>query len=1058
MAENVNPAYGEGRKPCNMGNDTDPWDASAGALLLDHSTAAERAVTVVAMTATVDNTIADPATIPPFSREDWDFIGKPSPCDRISLVCGSWDTVDGKCKCNYPIQAAYLTEPLDVSSETVDIATCKKQGHKTVQVQIYVPQMTPCTGESIGCSEGDAAYVVESIYESVDYGQTADPTRNGIHGSEYTRQIDSMMDCPWSQFFYNNPIPNFPTNPTDCGIAEGATPCPEGVYCECLEGHAGGDYVPCGAGLWTSSPLWTGPYGVYAYQHMLDGDLVSYDNGSGDGWTITPTTPDFSVGGQVTGGFSAASKYPDGSYLNWSCAVSYFYIKNGDAAANANFQLAVNQATAQLSAWHIDSTYISANGQTPDDDAIYPWRKDGRRTMAPIMYQMVGCNGKRTPFIGSPAKDIGTGHAYYPTYTYGLATGELYWAGTPGIPTNVAAGFTVAIGYGTNLRTYKWVESPAVPTVNGDVQMGADAAASLLNLAYAINGTGGTPGTDYYVTGANPIVFASPTIETVGSTYKLTVTSLESGSPEQYYLITTDETLNWATSQMVGSFSEGTPLFDWLHRCYKWESRTVCGEEGTDIWVNFQYGRYSDGGGEATGIPRTACSFTDYVTACSMYPGSAIYYGITAISGNSAGTVGARGETSAFVGGGIVAQKTIEIKEPVPSYNFFRPCGLDRLLMDETKVNSVTDGGASYDAGTGKLTLVFTSAPSWAPDDSIVVYGVSGYEGLWTVDTITTVTVMLKNFVISSNLRMTEAGTLRGPNTERSTPDFDHGIAGKQRFPHAWPINGRTLVKSKVYNVGTGETAVTVADAGTVCVGDNVVFVGSATTFPVVDVVGSVVTITGTDTDVTGYMLNAPYTDGGPPVNPPHWTWFDTRPKGTYWIVSMIGTGTGSAPGDWWGPSCWVQPPGLDLEQQITERCLVAGCCETAIINVPLPGEDGTPEMPVWTCGGVAVNYCVQCVPDPLYQTPMSFPIVDDAYEPSTLAQTWPSVRYFEPCLRPDLLANPSALDETVDLPAGCSFVAPPPPRTQPDGAGGIVDAPLWMQPWNLFKNGVQVL
>ena len=65
--------------------------------------------------------------------------------------------------------------------------------------------------------------------------------------------------------------------------------------------------------------------------------------------------------------------------------------------------------------------------------------------------------------------------------------------------TNVSAGNTVTV----NGVVYTF--RAAVADV-GDVKIGADADASLTNLARAINATGGTPGTDYLVQIAHPTV------------------------------------------------------------------------------------------------------------------------------------------------------------------------------------------------------------------------------------------------------------------------------------------------------------------------------------------------------------------------------------------------------------------------------------------------------------------------------------------------------------------------------------------------------------------------
>jgi hypothetical protein len=82
-----------------------------------------------------------------------------------------------------------------------------------------------------------------------------------------------------------------------------------------------------------------------------------------------------------------------------------------------------------------------------------------------------------------------------------------------GTATNVANNDTVTLGAST--YTFKTTLTPA----NGEVLIGADAAASLLNLARAINNSGGTPGTDYQVAAANASASAG-TI--VGSTIPLT--------------------------------------------------------------------------------------------------------------------------------------------------------------------------------------------------------------------------------------------------------------------------------------------------------------------------------------------------------------------------------------------------------------------------------------------------------------------------------------------------------------------------------------------------------
>ena len=82
------------------------------------------------------------------------------------------------------------------------------------------------------------------------------------------------------------------------------------------------------------------------------------------------------------------------------------------------------------------------------------------------------------------------------------ATGTITSSGV-----NVSANDTVTI----DTKVYTFV---AVPATEGDVKIGADAAASLDNLKAAINHSG-TPGTDYYCVRAHPTVEATTNTDTV---------------------------------------------------------------------------------------------------------------------------------------------------------------------------------------------------------------------------------------------------------------------------------------------------------------------------------------------------------------------------------------------------------------------------------------------------------------------------------------------------------------------------------------------------------------
>lgn len=113
---------------------------------------------------------------------------------------------------------------------------------------------------------------------------------------------------------------------------------------------------------------------------------------------------------------------------------------------------------------------------------------------------------------------------------------------------NYADTDTAVIGLlagGTKTYTFQ----TTLTNVDGHVKVGASEAASILNLHHAINGTGGTAGTDYAAaTTAHPDVTASD-----NGTHALTITAKEQGAA--YNAITTTETsatASWGAATMTG--------------------------------------------------------------------------------------------------------------------------------------------------------------------------------------------------------------------------------------------------------------------------------------------------------------------------------------------------------------------------------------------------------------------------------------------------------------------------------------------------------------------------
>lgn len=118
--------------------------------------------------------------------------------------------------------------------------------------------------------------------------------------------------------------------------------------------------------------------------------------------------------------------------------------------------------------------------------------------------------------------------------------------------TNVADGATVTIG--TKVYTFKTALTPT----EGEVLIGADADASLLNLIRAINHSG-TPGTDYSVAAANPDVTAATAV----TAHAFQVRATANGALGN--LVATSETsatLSWTGAYLAGGLERSTAAGD----------------------------------------------------------------------------------------------------------------------------------------------------------------------------------------------------------------------------------------------------------------------------------------------------------------------------------------------------------------------------------------------------------------------------------------------------------------------------------------------------------------
>lgn len=135
--------------------------------------------------------------------------------------------------------------------------------------------------------------------------------------------------------------------------------------------------------------------------------------------------------------------------------------------------------------------------------------------------------------------------------------------------TNVTAADTVTID--SKVYTFR-----AAAVAEGDVKIGLDADATLLNLIRAINHTG-TPGTDYFCAAAHPTVAAGAAV----SVHTITVTALTAGVEGNAIIVLAGAvTLSWASGTLTGGTSATIATTDTATNG-SWAAVTLTGGLGT---------------------------------------------------------------------------------------------------------------------------------------------------------------------------------------------------------------------------------------------------------------------------------------------------------------------------------------------------------------------------------------------------------------------------------------------------------------------------------------------
>ena len=259
------------------------------------------------------------------------------------------------------------------------------------------------------------------------------------------------------------------------------------------------------------------------------------------------------------------------------------------------------------------------------------------------------------------------------------------------------------------------------------------------------------------------------------------------------------------------------PHFDWRHRTWKF-----CDDaDGNHIPYIYAYGAwghaiptgdpavFSTGDTTDLVVPLTATQWTENFYPLSGFSPGLLPGGTDAETGGLVAAELPGGGWVKFYGGCAMAQKWVEAKVLSKSYNYARPCGQDRIAMDETTVRCAYNYDAdAFDVNTSTTIEV---------DDYVALCGVDGVlDGIYRV---ADVNGPHDHFTLD-----TEIGKIADYDIDR---DCGSGIVGKVRFPDAPALCNRIELVSATQNEANVD--IVLASAATYLrVGDSVDFEGVA--------------------------------------------------------------------------------------------------------------------------------------------------------------------------------------------------------------------------------------
>ncbi|MBC8002637.1 MAG: hypothetical protein H7X97_08625 [Opitutaceae bacterium] len=308
------------------------------------------------------------------------------------------------------------------------------------------------------------------------------------------------------------------------------------------------------------------------------------------------------------------------------------------------------------------------------------------------------------------------------------------------------------------------------------------------------------------------------------------------------------------------------------------------------------------------------------------------------------------------IGNELLAQKWAEIKVPRPSFNFARPCGVDRVMLDETTVRCV------YELGEDDL-LSLTSGTDGIETGDLCALVMGGPAQFFTVT------------------KFSDAGYyLTTPRPEIiSTLDYNagSGVFGKVRFPSAPGICGRMRI---IGATNAEPIVIELAEPATYLFTGDAVDVSGVTGNTAANGGSIVVTrVDSTHFELDGTTGNAAYISGGYVTSDgaPSYSWHDDRPKGEFvfaeWAFNFRDVGEHArlvdqfsgcgecveAPAPGTQPRQYQIDHGMPIEVSgftVTQECLPFSACDPQVLCITPNGESfangDTHAFPAFTIDG----------------------------------------------------------------------------------------------------------